>query len=291
MKTFIKTTLVGLVLWGNTMLLHAQNIAFCEYYIDNDPGFGMGTPLSITPDTSVIVSAQISLPVLNSGSHRLTLRCRDQSGRWSIQQTRTFSTYIPQPQENQLTEAEYWIGNDPGLGNGTPLPLTIDSAITLLSNLTIPSAGNNSLSVRFRSNLGKWSIPQTRAFQALSPETMASQLVALEYYFDNNESIKQTLSVNPATILDTTVRVSTSALNVGVHSLSISTRNNLGKKSFPEIRWSNLNKMQPQDSLSMFAIYLDDTLHVDNPVQKKIIAPATAFNDTLRIKLSPSAGE
>ncbi|MCX7986278.1 MAG: PKD domain-containing protein, partial [Bacteroidales bacterium] len=41
----------------------------------------------------------------------------------------------------------------------------------------------------------------------------------------------------------------------------------------------------------MFAIYLDDTLHVDNPVQKKIIAPATAFNDTLRIKLSPSAGE
>ncbi|MCX7986129.1 MAG: hypothetical protein N2662_04255, partial [Bacteroidales bacterium] len=216
MKIFAKVFIGTLVLWGSTIIAYTQKISYCEYFIDIDPGFGKGISIPITSDSAISVSTQISLPELNLGAHRLTLRCRDIIGRWSFQQTQTFTLYSSEPKQTQIVAGEYWIGDDPGQGKGLPLLISPDTAVNLQFNVS-PLYDIGTISVRFRNNLGQWGLIQGRTFKTI---------------------------ISPS-----------------------------------------------QDSLSMFAIYLDDTLHVDNPVQKKIIAPATAFNDTLRIKLSPSAGE
>ncbi len=119
MRTFVKIIVAGLVFWGKVMLISAQQVNYCEYYIDNDPGLGQGTAFSFSADTLIEISSQINVSAFSVGHHRLVLRCRDDSGRWSQHQTRVFNIYFPESSVNQLVEAEYWTGADPGQGNGS----------------------------------------------------------------------------------------------------------------------------------------------------------------------------
>jgi hypothetical protein len=55
-----------------------------EYYIDTDPGFGNGTPVTITAATNIanlIFDADIS--TVPNGSHKLGIRSLDEYGAWS----------------------------------------------------------------------------------------------------------------------------------------------------------------------------------------------------------------
>ncbi len=61
------------------------NIVRMEYYIDNDPGFGKASAISITPGTDIsmlIVDADISN--VANGSHKLGIRSLDANGAWSL---------------------------------------------------------------------------------------------------------------------------------------------------------------------------------------------------------------
>jgi hypothetical protein len=55
-----------------------------EYYIDTDPGYGNGTPVTITAATNIanlIFDADIS--TVPNGSHKLGIRSLDEYGAWS----------------------------------------------------------------------------------------------------------------------------------------------------------------------------------------------------------------
>lgn len=289
MKTFIKVIMAGLVLWGNTLLMHSQDIAYCEYFIDNDPGYGSGNALSFTADTLVTITAQINISSLQPGLHRLVMRCRDVSGHWSQPQTRIFNIVVPDPQSSQLVMAEYWTGADPGPGNGTSLPITADSVVVVQPSF-VPATGMRNLSVRFRSNTGIWSLPATRSYQAVTPEPHAAGLTALEYYFDTNMGGKQILSLPSTTGVDSSILLNTTSLITGLHYLNFVVTDDMGKTSQTSVRWFRTVPSEASDSIVQLAIYLDDTLHMDNPVVKKVIVPASVFNDTLRINLSQPAG-
>ncbi|HYM92744.1 MAG TPA: kelch repeat-containing protein [Chitinophagaceae bacterium] len=61
------------------------NIIKAEYFFDNDPGFGNGTAITITPGVQIlnqVFSGNTSS--LNSGTHRLFIRVQDANGNWSI---------------------------------------------------------------------------------------------------------------------------------------------------------------------------------------------------------------
>jgi len=133
-----------------------------EWFIDNDPGFGNGTPLSHTsaPDIASL-TATIPLTSISHGIHHIFIRSKDASGSWSLTAAGTFENLHPaytpnSPAPPPITQLEIFFDNDPGFGNGTKQTVT---AATDISNLTLTlgidtlSKGPHQLFIRTQGSL------------------------------------------------------------------------------------------------------------------------------------------
>lgn len=68
-----------------------------EYFFDSDPGPGNASSFTVTMADTVIEVISASIPTtLTAGSHRLAVRVRDQSGRWSHTEHQDVNVQIPQ---------------------------------------------------------------------------------------------------------------------------------------------------------------------------------------------------
>ena len=62
-----------------------QPVVAAEYFVDTDPGAGLGTAISITPGVDLNnISPTINTAGLSNGDHALYIRTKNQEGRWSI---------------------------------------------------------------------------------------------------------------------------------------------------------------------------------------------------------------
>lgn len=104
-----------------------SNIAGAEYWFENDPGFGKGTPLTISGNPSEITTSfAIPLGNLEVGFHTLGLRTKNLDGVWSLYEKKIF--YIFRAEENlppaALTAVEFLYDLELGFGTGTAANLT-----------------------------------------------------------------------------------------------------------------------------------------------------------------------
>lgn len=75
-----------------------------EYYVDGDPGYGNGTPITITSATNIsnlIFDANISN--VSNGAHKLGIRSLDENGAWSVDNQVDFT--------KSATSTYTWTGN------------------------------------------------------------------------------------------------------------------------------------------------------------------------------------
>ncbi|MEP5612751.1 MAG: PKD domain-containing protein [Cyclobacteriaceae bacterium] len=92
--------------WGlsETRVLYIQNtgsgpvqfalITAIEYYIDEDPGVGLGFQVPISPSMETVDIMSIALSTgggLSIGDHTLTIRAQNENGLWGHKETTTFS--------------------------------------------------------------------------------------------------------------------------------------------------------------------------------------------------------
>ena len=83
-----------IALTGSGNALPTPNLKKLEYYIDTDPGIGLGIPVAlqhITDVSNLVVSVNIN--GLASGAHKLHTRSQDSTGAWSM--VNTFDFNIP----------------------------------------------------------------------------------------------------------------------------------------------------------------------------------------------------
>lgn len=150
----------------------AANIVKMEYFIDTDPGFGKGNPISITSSMDVSAAdVAIDLSGLSDGVHDIYFRSQDANGSWSETNVQTFNillanVIIPSnPVAGNITQLEYFFDIDPGFGNGTTItiPSTTDlSNYTFAANLTgLKNDTTHTLYIRTYDN---WSLTNTRTF-------------------------------------------------------------------------------------------------------------------------------
>jgi hypothetical protein len=103
------------------------DIEAAEYFFDQDPGVGNGTALAVTPGGSVNESPVIDITGLTTGTHLWYVRTK-QNGTWGFYgESKLFFIWDPADLPGAPTDieaAEYYIDNDPGVGNGTPLTIT-----------------------------------------------------------------------------------------------------------------------------------------------------------------------
>ena len=105
-----------------------------EYYWDADPGMGRGTAIELPADGVVDILA-LSVPAegLAPGYHTLGIRVGAQSG-WS--QTATATVHVADETTYEIVAVEYFWGDDPGAGKGTPVEVTPGATVDL-SHLSI----------------------------------------------------------------------------------------------------------------------------------------------------------
>lgn len=175
---------------------NAQQLVAAEYFIDADPGFGNATPITVgAAADSLATSFSVSTTGLGEGFHHLVVRTKDESGIWSLAAGRQFY-FVESTSTSQIVAAEYFIGADPGVGNGTLLAVGAPADSVELNSLIDVSSlplGEYTLSIRVKDTNGSWSLHETRSFTVC---TEAGPLSDFSFVQDNQNVSFQNLSQN-----------------------------------------------------------------------------------------------
>lgn len=206
--------------------LASQQIVEAEYYIDTDPGFGLATPITITPNQEISeLLVSIDITGVSQGIHNLIVRVKDDNGSWSLAQEQTFLK-SQLPSSSPIDELEYYYDIDPGEGNGNPLAITSNVEVSNhISAVSVSglSEGVHRLYIRSRSEEGVWSHVATKTI-FISPPVLTKDIIKLEYYvgddpgFGNGNSISISASDD---MPNSSVAIPIENLDFGVNNISI----------------------------------------------------------------------
>jgi len=216
-----------------------------EYFFDTDPGFGNGHSVILPAATNASsIQFQADLSTLPTGLHRLYVRSLDIDNKWSLTNTIFFDNYaLPAypaaPSDRpDIVALEYFLDTDPGLGNGTGIPLSPSTDLQAGSvsiNLTGATSGTHRLFIRSKDENGKWSLTNFSQFDntALNPypsaPPAAPPIGEMEYYFDTDPGFGKgtTIQFTAGTdISNFSVDIPLNSVSPGAHTFYVRSRQN-----------------------------------------------------------------
>ncbi|MCC6836273.1 MAG: gliding motility-associated C-terminal domain-containing protein [Cytophagales bacterium] len=139
-----------------------------------------------------------------------------------------------------IYRAEYFFDTDPGVGNGTTIPITPGTTISF--NATIPTTslanGFHFLGIRVKETGGLWSSLELRGFYISTSTSDVANLSAAEYFFDTDpgNGNGNPISITPGATTNFTISIPTTSLGAGFHFLTIRTKGSDGKWGLFESR-------------------------------------------------------
>lgn len=152
-----------------------NNVVGGEYFIDEDPGFGAGTPINVaSPDATILQNFNAILTGLEVGYHKLYGRFRDSYGNWSLTFRRNIE--VIKDDNNKIVNGEYFFKTDNGFGECTPVIFDIpstDGAFSFnISAAQIP-ADADTIFVRVRDDIqSRWSMTRYEKASTVLPLTL-----------------------------------------------------------------------------------------------------------------------
>ncbi|RLD61876.1 MAG: hypothetical protein DRJ01_07135 [Bacteroidetes bacterium] len=218
----------------------AQTITDAEYFIDNDTGgVGTGTAITLTQGDSVNPTFDFSLQGIKSGFHNLFIRVKDDSSHWSLYKGARFYVYDTTHYNNAIVSpkikyAEYFIDDDPGLGNGVVITFSQADSVEVQFAISLSgiSSGFHTLFIRSINTDNTWGICNKQRFYVYDTThydlaKVQPQIIAAEYIFDDDSiPVGQgiPISIISGDQIDDTVNISIAGLDEGFHLISIRTK-------------------------------------------------------------------
>ncbi len=208
-----------------------------EYFLDTDPGMGLGINIPVSSSSNIADQAvAVNIGNLADGLHNLYLRTRSAGGKWSLTTSMVFVKH--NPANTSLTAAEYFIDTDPGHGQATAIPITAGADLNKAFEVPIAglSPGLHNIYLRTRDNNGKWSLTQLQAFVKLNPAN--APIASAEYFIDTDPGTGNGVPVamvaaNP--IPGFAIPVNLTGLTEGPHKLYLRSLNQLGQWSLTNV--------------------------------------------------------
>ena len=172
-----------------------NTIIKAEYFIDTDPGVGNATNLNITSGSNLESSFAIPLNSVPNGIHILHIRVKNNLNIWGLYAIQAFYK-SPQILGNDVVAAEYFIDDDPGVGNAETLSISEGEVLNefLSIPLTTISAGIHILHIRVKNSSNQWGLYARQVFYK-SPQILGNEIVASEYFIDEDPGIGLATSV------------------------------------------------------------------------------------------------
>jgi hypothetical protein len=223
--------------YPNTGISVQPNINRVEWFLDNDPGYGNATPISIAAAQDLPnLAINIDLTPLTQGVHIVGIRSRDADGAWSIDNKWLFLKPYPNtgatPQPN-INRVEWFLDNDPGYGNGTPISIAAAQDLPNLAiniDLTPLTQGVHIVGIRSRDANGAWSIDNKWLFLKPYPNTGATpqpNINRVEWFLDTDPGYGNGTPISIVAGQDLAnlgINIDLTPLNQGVHIVGIRSR-------------------------------------------------------------------
>lgn len=172
---------------------NAADILAAEFFIDSDPGLGNGTAITpITSGNTVGFTTPIATASLASGFHFLAIRTKDINGHWGLYESRGFYISTSTGNAPDITEAEFFVDTDPGVGNGTAItPISSGNTVsfTTLIPTTSLATGFHFLAIRTKDNNGHWGLYESRGFYISTATNNMPDMTAAEYFIDSDPGV------------------------------------------------------------------------------------------------------
>ena len=226
-----------------------SGVTALEYYIDQDPGIGNGTPVTITPGSEVDISftVPISGMGLSSGFHLMGVRAQDASGNWSLYEKRTFyiqaNARVSPSAPLDVSALEYFLDEDPGVGSATVVAVTPGQEIDIndLIDISSLSDGFHIIGTRARDAGGSWGLTESRIFyvqNVTSTNPTPSDIRELEYFYNEDPGVGSatSISVTSGQTVDINQLLPASTLPPGLHTVHVRARNSDGQWGMSESR-------------------------------------------------------
>jgi hypothetical protein len=136
----------------------------------------------------VIIFEDISAAGLSPGLHTLFLRMMDSRGVWSEAK----GAALRIAHGPALTEAEFFLDEDPGSGNGQPIDFADGQEFILFNDVSLPptSPGLHRFYLRCRTTDGFWSQPRAVPLRVKPASPTGTEFIAAaEAFFDTDPGI------------------------------------------------------------------------------------------------------
>ncbi|MCX7743628.1 MAG: T9SS type A sorting domain-containing protein [Flavobacteriales bacterium] len=239
-KKYILMWMLWLFAFGTTIA--QRGLRQAEYFIDTDPGVGLGTPVNAVDGSINSVIEALFKNGISPGSpgfHTLNVRVRDSVGTWGPVFRYVFHTTTSLTLRSiNVNAGEFFWDTDPGVGNGTAflaLDGSFNDAIEVLSSGIVPSPtiGMHVLHMRVQDNNGTWGPTYKHVVNVVNPLSVRNIRIAeAEMFWDNdpgagNGIIMLAFDGNFNDAIEAAVRNSP-APSIGMHALHVRVKDHSG---------------------------------------------------------------
>lgn len=263
----------------SAMLALAQSSERVEYFLDTDPGYGLGKVISnIQVGNNQLIFDVCDAP---DGAHVLYVRSQDDRGVWSTTLSRPL--FIDRLQD--IVYVEYFFdGKDPGVGNAISIALPEQDYKAHLDfsfspDISMLDVGEHELSVRAKDAFDAWTDVMSRKFRIVKtdvsepPTPVTGDLARLEYFFDIDPGYGKGYPLqNPSTGTNI-YQMSFDAVEAGAHVLYLRAQDKSGVWSSTMSR--PLYALNPSDaSITTLEYFFDNA----DPGEGKAVAVTVPSN-------------
>lgn len=154
-KKYIATLLIVAI--SGVAATAQPNITAIEYFFDNDPGFNLGTPVTVTTPLADLsdFSFSLNLSSLSTGMHTLYVRSKNALDKWSLtNNVKVYKEFLypVAPATGAIRRMEYFIDTDPGFGKAIPVSIAAGqfeiADINFTVDLSAIAEGNHRIYIR-----------------------------------------------------------------------------------------------------------------------------------------------
>ena len=221
-------------------MLHGQDLSIAEYYIDTDPGYGNGTPITLSGSNDFI--DELIVNDLTIGIHTIGLRIKDDNDEWGLEESVTFLVREPVTIQDpvSINNSEYFFNHDPGYGSATSLSLSPGDTLFISELITEDlSPGINTLSLRVQDENGVWGLEDMMRFivrEDLSVSGSNEMISGFEFFIDGDPGIGsgEYIDIENGDTLVFEEWIASQNLTDGMHQFSIRMQSDSGVWSLSE---------------------------------------------------------
>ena len=201
----------------------ASNLVAYEYWFNND--YDNARVQAIAPTTRHSFVGTIDVSELPNSVNVLNVRYKDANGVYSSTLSKIFVKLAPgqSTTASNLVAYEYWFNNDYDNARVQAIaPTTRHSFVGTIDVSELPNSANV-LNIRYKDANGVYSSTLSKIFVKLAPaqSTTASNLVAYEYWFNNDYDNARVQAIAPTTRHSFVGTIDASELLNGVNVLNI----------------------------------------------------------------------